>query len=97
MQRTNIYLSEEQLEALRRVSEQRAQPVAALVREAIDEWLRSRNVRPIPEDEWRDRFEELLAQRTRLAQDRGWTEDEVERDVTAALDEVRRARTARRR
>jgi hypothetical protein len=97
MQRTNIYLSEEQLEALKRVSEHRAQPVAELVREAVDKWLSSQKVRPIPDDEWRDRFGELLARRMRLAREREWTDEEVERDVTAALRDVRRARTARRR
>jgi predicted DNA-binding protein len=38
MQRTNIYLDEEQLASLRGLSERRGQPVATLVREAID-WI----------------------------------------------------------
>jgi hypothetical protein len=97
MQRTNIYLSEEQLEALRRVAERRGEPVAQLVREAVDAWLGSQKVRPIPEEEWRRRFGELLERRTKLAREHGWTEEEVERDVTAAVREVRRARAARRR
>jgi hypothetical protein len=42
------------------------------------------------------RFRKLLARRTRLARKRGWTEEEVERDVTAALGDVRRARATRR-
>ncbi len=97
MQRTNIYLSEEQLDALRRLAERRGEPVAQLVREALDEWLASQNVRPIREDEWSRRFGDVLARRKKLANERGWTEEEVERDVTAAVREVRKARAARRR
>ncbi len=97
MQRTNIYLSEEQLESLRRVAERRGEPVAQLVREAVDAWLGSQNVRPIPEEEWRHRFGELLARRKKIAREHDWTEQEVERDVMAAVREVRRARAARRR
>jgi hypothetical protein len=97
MQRTNIYLSDEQLDALRRLSERRGEPVAQLVREALDEWLASQNVRPVREDEWSRRFGDILARREKLAAQRGWTEEDVERDVMAAVREVRRARAARRR
>ena len=97
MQRTNIYLSEEQLDALRRLAEHRGEPVAQLVREALDEWLASQNVRPIREDEWSRRFGDLLARRRELADEQRWTEEEVERDVMAAVREVRKARAARRR
>jgi Ribbon-helix-helix protein, copG family len=97
MQRTNIYLSDEQLDALRRLSERRGEPVAQLVREALDEWLASQNVRPVREDEWSRRFGDILGRREKLAAERGWTEEDVERDVMAAVREVRRARTARRR
>jgi Ribbon-helix-helix protein, copG family len=92
MRRANIYLSDEQLEALRRISEHRGKPVAQLVREAVDEWLGSQKVRSSLEDEWRGRFGELLARRTQLSGKRGWTEQDVERDVAAALCDVRRAR-----
>jgi hypothetical protein len=97
MKRTNIYLSEEQLEALRRLAERRGEPVAQLVREALDEWLASQNVRPIREDEWSRRFGDVLTRRKELADERGWTEKQVERDVMAAVREVRKARAARRR
>jgi ribbon-helix-helix CopG family protein len=97
MQRTNIYLSEEQLEALRRVGESRDVPVASLVREAVDEWLDKQGVRAVPEDEWRRRFEALLRRRDRIAKERGFKKEDVERDVMAAVREVRRARSARRR
>jgi hypothetical protein len=97
MRRTNIYLSEEQLEGLRRVAERRGEPVAQLVREAVDAWLGSQKVRPLPEEEWRRRFGELLERQKKIARDHGWTEHDVERDVMAAVREVRRARAARRR
>jgi Ribbon-helix-helix protein, copG family len=97
MQRTNIYLSDEQFDALTRLSERRGEPVAQLVREALDEWLASQNVRPVHEDEWSRRFGDILALREKLAAERGWTEKDVERDVIAAVSEVRRARAARRR
>ena len=96
MQRTNIYLSQEQLDLLRRLGAQRDTPVATLVREAIDEWLKKQGVKPIAEDEWRRRFGDLLARRARLARDRGWSDAEVDRDVNAAVRDVRRARAARR-
>jgi len=92
MQRTSIYLSEEQLEALRRVAKRRGQPVAQLVREAVDAWLGSQKIRPIPEEEWRRRFGEVLERRNKIACEHGLTEEEVERDVMAAVQEVRRSR-----
>lgn len=97
MQRTNIYLSEEQLGALRSVGALRGVPVAALVREAVAEWLGRNGVRPIPDDEWARRLGELLERRRRVAEEHGFSEAEVERDVMEAVREVRRERTARRR
>jgi hypothetical protein len=97
MQRTNIYLSDEQLELLRRLSERRGQPVAVLVREALDHWLREQGARPIPRDEWERRFDALLSRRDDVAGRLDISEEEVERDVMEAVREVRRARAARRR
>lgn len=97
MRRTNIYLEEQQVDTLRRLGEQRGVPVAGLVREAIDAWLESQGVRVIDEDEWGRRFDALLARRDRIAREQGFSADDVERDVLAAVREVRRARTARRR
>ena len=97
MQRTNIYLGQEQLEALRRLGEQRGEPVAALVREAVEAWLQSQGVSVISEDEWQTRFAALLRRTGQRAKRSGWAFDKVERDVAAAVREVRRARPARRR
>lgn len=96
MKRTNIYLDEEQLELLRGLGERRGAPVAALVREAVDAWLRAQGARRLPEDEWERRLGELLQRRDRIAQEQGFDEGEVEREVMAAVREVRRARAARR-
>ena len=40
MKRTNIHLSDEQLKALRKLSDNTGAPVAELVRRAIDAYLR---------------------------------------------------------
>lgn len=97
MRRTNIYLDDDQLESLRGLSDRRGQPVASLVREAIDEWLATQGVRRIPDDEWKRRFSALLERRRRIADKEDFSQDEVERDVMEAVREVRKARAARRR
>jgi hypothetical protein len=96
MHRTNIYLDDEQLASLRGLSERRGESVATLVRQAIDEWLSAQGVRRIPEDEWRRRFSALLERRARVADQEGFSEADVERDVMDAVREVRRARATRR-
>jgi hypothetical protein len=97
MQRTNVYLNDRQLGLLRALSTMRGEPVAALVREAIDAWLESQSARKVPDDEWRRRLASLLARHERIAEELGLTEEQVERDVFEAIREVREARSARRR
>ncbi|MGH2920734.1 MAG: ribbon-helix-helix domain-containing protein [Gaiellaceae bacterium] len=97
MKRTNIYLNDDQLELLRGLGEARGEPVAVLVREAVDSWLTAQGARRIPRDEWERRFDALLRRRDRIAREQGFTEEEVERDVMEAIREVRNARAARRR
>jgi len=97
MQRTNIYLDERQLHGLRNLAERRGRPVAALVREAIDDWLGAQGVSVVPEDEWQRRFDELLARRHDRDRTSGAKPEAVDQDVQAAVREVRRARAARRR
>jgi len=92
MQRTNVYLDERQLSTLRSLSESRGEPVAALVRQAIDEWLEQNGVRPIPADEWEQRFDALLERRSRIARRTKAASARVERDVAAAVAEARSAR-----
>ena len=97
MRRTNIYLPEDQLMALRRLGEQRAAPVSELVREAIDAWLAAHGVRVVGEDEWERRFADLMARRREDARGLKPSPGSVDRDVAEAVAEVRRARAARRR
>jgi hypothetical protein len=97
MQRTNVYLDDRQLGLLRALSSMRGEPVAALVREAIDAWLEAQGARKVPDDEWRRRLGELLARREKIADELGLTEEQVERDVFEAIREVREAQAARRR
>src|SRR5712691_6011542 len=97
MRRTNIYLDDAQLQALRLLSEQRGEPVASFVREAVDSWLEAQGIRQIEEDEWDRRFEELFRRRERIAKRGGFDPEQVERDVMEAIREVRKARAARRR
>jgi CubicO group peptidase (beta-lactamase class C family) len=97
MRRVNIYLADEQAEALRRVGERRGKPVAELVREAIDAWLGANGVRSVDDDEWSRRFDALLARRREIAETEGYDPDGVERDVVAEVRAFRKARAARRR
>ncbi|SRR6266567_2708529 len=96
MQRTNIYLSDGQLDALRRLGEQRGTPVAELVRQAVDRWIQDQGVRVVPGDEWQRRFDALLTRRKRVAARTKPPDAAVERDVARAVREVRRSRPARR-
>jgi hypothetical protein len=97
MQRTNIYLSDQQLDLLRRLADQRGVAVAELVRQAVDTWLNEQGARLIPEDEWSKRFEALLERRRSIAQELTPSERQVEWDVAAAVTSARSARAARRR
>jgi Ribbon-helix-helix protein, copG family len=96
MRRTNIYLDETQLAGLRGMADRRGETVAALVREAVDEWLERNGVRTIEPDEWSRRFDALLRRRGSEAESEGWTQEDVDRDVIEAVAEVRRARAASR-
>jgi len=93
VQRTNIYLEEEQLRALKYLAAEERQSVADLVREAVDDYLAKRMVNGAL---WRERFDTLIER----VQSRVTTDIppvEIEADVSAARDEVRRAHRAARR
>ncbi len=77
----------------------RGRTLGGLVDEALGEWLATRGIRlsPVRDDEWRGRLEAFIEHRRALAGERGWTADEVQSDVDAAVKEVREARAARRR
>lgn len=97
MRRTNVYLDERQIGLLRLLGRARGVPVAALVREALDDWLESQGVREVPDDEWRRRFDELMERRRQIWSDLGIPAEELERDIADAVREVREARAAARR
>jgi hypothetical protein len=97
MRRTNIYLEDRQLEVLRRLGEQRAVAVSELIRAAVDSWLDAQGVRLMDEEEWERRFAGLLQRRRQAAKRLQPQPEQVERDVTAAVAEVRRTAAARRR
>ncbi|SRR5713226_6027668 len=97
MKRTNVYLDERQLSVLRSLGERRGQPVAELIRSAVDDWLGRQGVVPIPEDEWGERFEQLLTRRRRVAEELGVDERRIQHDVDQVVREVRKARAAGRR
>lgn len=91
MQRTNIYLDEGTLRALKGLSQARRKPVAAMVREAIDAWLEEQGVTRVEDGEWERRFDLLLDRRRGLARSSPFSDREVERDVAAAVREARAA------
>jgi hypothetical protein len=87
MQRTNIYLEDDQLRALKHLAAEERQSVADLVRRAVDAYLAQR----IADDaDWRVRLEELMARiQARVPQD--LTEGEIAADITAGKVEVGKA------
>lgn len=96
MERTNVYLEDRQIGTLRALSKARGQPVAKMVREAVDRWIEAEGVRLVPPDEWERRFDALLERRRRIAEELKPDLEEVERDVAEAVREVRREMRAER-
>lgn len=93
MQRTNIYLEEQQLRALKHLAAEERHSVADLVREAIDDYLAKRMT---DETLWRERLETLLARvRNRVPAD--VSPEEIENDIDVARTEVRQLHRATRR
>jgi len=83
MKRTNIYLDEREIAALRTVSRRTGRPVATLVRQAVDAWLDARGARVVAEDEWTRRFSELLGRRGRLTPPRAGARSRLRRTFPA--------------
>jgi len=93
VQRTNIYLEEVQLRALKHLAAEERQSVADLVREAVDDYLAKRVADGAL---WRERFDTLIERvQGRIPTD--IPPVEIEAEVSAARDEVRRAHRAARR
>lgn len=106
MKRTTIELDDEQARRLRDFSAGEGRALADIVREALSEYLARREApttsraieprRQIPEHEWQARWDAVL-QRMRAGVDPTWTPEGIEADITAAREEVRQERAARRR
>lgn len=88
MQRTNVYLDEEQLRLLKHLAAEERTSVATLVRQAVDTYLADR----LADDEmWNARLAGLLDRvRSRVPAD--VSPDDIEADITAARQDYRSAR-----
>ena len=97
MKRTNIYLDEAQSRLLRHIAIEEQRSFTDLVREALREYLVRRGVpdpslvagprRAIPDQEWREHFDELL-ERIR-SRSPAMSPEQIESEITAARQEVR--------
>jgi predicted DNA-binding protein len=93
LQRTNVYLEDDQLDALKVLAAARGDSLATVVREAVDAYLRDHFV---SDDAWRMRFEDLR-HRVQARTASSVTPEEIEADITEARNEVRRLHRASRR
>ena len=90
VQRTNVYLYEGQLRALKHVAAEERQSVAGLVRKAVDGYLATRMANDV---EWQQRWDHLLESvQSRVSPD--VPPEEIEADITAASEEVREVQRA---
>mgnify|MGYP005808435467 CR=1 FL=1 len=92
MQRTNIYLDEDQLRALKHLAAEEQQSVAVLVRHAVDEFLARRFEE---HTDWGERFD-ALANRIRSRIPADLIPEQIEVDIGEAREEVRQAHRAAR-
>jgi hypothetical protein len=105
VKRTNIHLDEEQARLLRQLATEEGRSFTDLVQEALDAYLAQRGRvsasrvigprRSVPPDAWQSRLAEAL-RRLRAGAPPGMNPDEIESEITAAREEVRRERAARR-
>jgi hypothetical protein len=93
LRRTNIYLEDDQIDALKVVAATRGSSLATVVRDAVDAYLRDQVVGDLA---WRTEFENLL-DRVRSRLDSSITPEEIEADITEAREEVRQIHRASRR
>ena len=91
MRRTNIYLDEEQLKALKHRAAEDGKSVATLVRDAVDDYLvRERTAKADLDARW----DALMARRRAIAAELDIPPEVIEADITAARQEVRELRRA---
>src|ERR1051325_8687116 len=95
MKRTNIYLDEAQARLLRHLAVETNRSFTDIVREALTEYLTRRGLgaeseitppkRAIPDDEWRQRIQQVLEEiHTNLIP--GLTPGEIEAEITVARE-----------
>lgn len=92
MRRTNIYLDDDQLRALKHLAIEERQSLAVLVRRAVDAFLAERFK---DRDDWGERFDALV-DRIQRRIPAAVTPEQVEADITAAREEVRDSHRAAR-
>ena len=90
MRRTNIYLDEDQLRALKHLAAEEQESLAVLVRRAVDAFLAERFK---DQDGWGRRFDALV-RRIQSRLPAAVTPEEIEADITSARNEVREAHRA---
>jgi len=104
VKRTNIYLEEEQSRLLRHLAIEAGRSFTAIVREALDDYLAQRGIRSatgvigprrlVPEEEWQATFRAAL-ERVRAGAEADMSTEEIEAEIAAAREEVRRGRATR--
>jgi hypothetical protein len=88
MKRTNVYLDEEELRALKHIAVEEGLSFTELVRRALSIFTEAYRKKGLPP--WEERIDSLIAQvRARAG---SFPAPETERDVSAASAEVRSAR-----
>ncbi len=88
MQRTNIFLDEDQLRLLKHLAAEENKPVADFVRQAVDQFLRSRLENDVT---WQNDMTALV-ERVRSRVSPAIDPDEIERDIREARQDVRTRR-----
>ncbi len=87
MQRTNIYLDEDQLRLLKHLASEEGKSVADLVRQAVDQFMRSRLGDGVT---WQNDMT-ALTERVHSRVSPAIDPDEIERDIREARQDVRAA------
>ncbi|MCY0899911.1 MAG: ribbon-helix-helix domain-containing protein [Firmicutes bacterium] len=85
MQRTNIYLDEDQLRLLKHLAAEENKPVADFVRQAVDQFLHSRLENDMT---WQSDMTARI-ERVRSRVSPAIDPDEIERDIREARHDVR--------
>ena len=90
MYRTNIYLDQEQVRALKHLAAEEGASLSELIRRAVDSYIATR----LAEDtSWRERLDDFLV-RIRSRPPANIAPEEIEADITTAREEVRQAHRA---